>query len=89
VRSRAQINEIATFVSSNATIVRNFARDKRNLEGVIAEKLEGLFLAQDKAVELLSSLNNLLGAVLNLLVVFLIENLFTLNKPGILTSTPV
>jgi hypothetical protein len=76
VGARAQVNEFAAFVSGNATVVRNFVRDQGNLERVVAEEFQGFFLAQDEAVELLSGLHNLLGAIFDLLVVFLIENLF-------------
>ena len=77
--ARAEVNQVAALVGSDALIVRDLALDHLHLEGVGLEKLKCLVFGEDQAVEGLVSGGNLLGGILNGLVVLLVEDLITLT----------
>ena len=75
VRASAQINQIATLVSSHALAVLNLGADRLDLERISLEECQGLLFRQDKALELLVITANLLCHFLDNSVVFFVEHL--------------
>lgn len=76
VRASAQINQIATLVSSHALAVLNLGADRLDLERISLEECQGLLFRQDKALELLVITANLLCHFLDNSVVFFVEHIF-------------
>lgn len=73
--SSAKIDQVTAFVGGNFTTISNLAGNERHLEWVVTEEFKSLSLGQDQTVESLSLLNNFLGSIFNLLVVFVVEHL--------------
>lgn len=73
--SCAQIDKTSASVSSYFASVRDLSWDQGNLEWVATEKSKSFFFAQDKTGEGLGRLNDFSCSLLNIFVVFLLENI--------------
>mmetsp|Transcript_538 Transcript_538/g.1044 ORF Transcript_538/g.1044 Transcript_538/m.1044 type:complete len:502 (+) Transcript_538:1007-2512(+) len=74
VGPRAQVDQAAAAVGGHAPLVGDLALDQRDLEGVGAEEAQGVLLGEHEATEGLALGHDLLGALLNGLVVRLVED---------------